>query len=334
MSHEITATDRVYSVREPMWHGINDDVIEDYPTPEEARLWLPWKVIQEPVYRRVISIENGSPTERYEEITDFRANTRDDTDEVLGVVTSSLGVVQNSTLFDIAEVLEGVDKGSVKYETGGSLQGGRKVWLLLRLNEPVCVKGDPHGEMVPFYAMQNSHDGRGGGFRGMVTWLRIVCGNTAHAADLDAEARGTIMKFNHTSTVAERIEEAKKALVGWREGVRAFRLQSENLMQIKVTPRQRELFVTEFIPEPLPHLATLRVMRNVEASRQALRDILSSETCEGINDNAYGLVCAGTEYRNWAQAARSKVTRFQRSVLSRDQIITDAVKLAQEVAMV
>ncbi len=48
------------------------------------------------------------------------------------------------------------------------------VWVLVRLKEPLMVKGDKRGETIPYFALQNSHDGVGA-FRGQATMTRIVC---------------------------------------------------------------------------------------------------------------------------------------------------------------
>jgi phage/plasmid-like protein (TIGR03299 family) len=332
MSHNITSTDNVFSVREPMWHSLGD-VLSDYPTREEAqKIALPWNPVTEPLYRAVPMIVDGEPRTEYVESTDSVAVVRDDTNEQIGSITKTLGesLVTNDDLFDIAEAIQG-DAGDVRYETGGSLMGGRKVWLLLRLNEPLVLKGDPNGATVPYYALQNNNDGAGA-FRGQVTMTRIVCDNTSKMADLDAEQRGTEFVFRHTSSIRERIEEAKIALAGWRESITAYQRLTEHLLDVKVTKKQRELFVVEFVPMPVQSLISDRVVANVEKARDEIRTILASQTCEGIDRTAYGLVQAAVEYGQHVRRANTTESRFQRAYLTRDRLAADAVTLAQEVA--
>jgi hypothetical protein len=152
-------------------------------------------------------------------------------------------------------------------------------------------------------------------------------------ADLEAKARGTEFTFRHSKNIGERIEEAKAALAGWREGIEAWRRQSEHLLTVKVRPDQRELFIAEFVPMPIEGLVSDRVVTNVNEARAAIRSILAGPTSEGINDTAYGLVQAAVEYSQHYRKAQSKESRFKRAYLDRDRLTVDAVELAQEVAL-
>lgn len=353
MAHNVTDRDGLFVVREPAWHGLGT-VLPDYPTRVEAQaLAHPWEPVSEPVYRKQVRFEERPhqhssftcypalegcivvsdrvPAESFEEVEDAVLNARSDTGSSLGVVSKTWTPVSNSVMYDIAEVIEGQDKGAVMYETGGSLLGGRKVWLLLRLVEPIKVAGDPHGGVVPYYALQNAHDGSGS-FRGQATFTRIVCDNTAQMADLDARARGTEVVFSHTKNVKDRIEEAKAALAGWRSSVTAFQDQAACLMKLGIDINQRELFLEKFVPMPVGKVVSDRVASNIEEARNAVRLILSGTTCEGIAGSAYGLVQASVEYSNHVRKAHSKESRFKRAYLDRSEITATAVKLALEAA--
>lgn len=334
--HEIQSTDGVFAVREPMWHGLGN-VLDDYPTIAEAKkIAHPWEPQVEPVYRRVSppwDYDLGAPAEpRFEEITDHKAIVRSDTGRLLDVQSDTYEPVLNQTMYDIAEAIEGEAKGSVMLETGGSLSGGRKVWLLVRLRDSLQVNGDPHGTTVPYFALQNAHDGSGA-FRGQATMTRIVCANTSQVADMDARARGTEFVFRHTASVHDRIEDAKQALAGWRESIGVWQEMSDHLNTLRVGMEQREAFIEEFIAMPPPHVASARVRNNVEEARAQMRSILDGPTCEGIGHTAHGLVAASVEYLNWMRRARSEETRFKRVYLSRNQIVTDATELALKVAI-
>ena len=170
MAHNITSTDGVLSVRRPMWHNLGT-VLDDYPTLEEARtIAHNWEPVTEPLFRRVL---NPDMTEYYELVEEAQGVVRSDNNAHLGVVSDGWAPVLNKTMYDIADALQDVGD-DLKIETAGSLKGGRKVWLLIRLNEPLTVKGDPNGEVIPYFALQNAHDGSGA-FRGQATMTRIVC---------------------------------------------------------------------------------------------------------------------------------------------------------------
>lgn len=328
--HNITDRDGVFTVRQPAWwdtDGQHD--LDHYPSRAEAQsIAHPWEPVSEPLFRRIL---NPDFTSGFEEVPDHVANVRSDDGGMLGVVSKSFVAVKNDEMYDVAEAVQGQDS-DVKFETGGSIGGGRKVWLLLRLNEPLEVKGDPNGATIPYFGLQNSHDGSGS-FRGQGLLTRIVCDNTSQMADLEAKDRGTEFTFRHSKNVGERIEQAKQALAGWRAGIETWRRLSEHLITVKVTPAQRELFIAEFVPMPIEGLVSDRVVTNVNEARAAIRSILSGPTAEGIDDTAYGLVQSAVEYSQHYRKAQSKESRFKRAYLDRDRLTADAVTLAQEVAL-
>ena len=331
MSHEITDIDEMFSVRQPTWHGLGQ-ILDDYPSRQEAQqIAHPWEPISEPLYREVPYFdESGLPQTRYEKVEGYVANSRSDNAHLLGVVSDGYVPINNSEMWDIAEVLQG-ENTDVKFETAGSLAGGRKVWLMLRLEEPIEIDGDPNGATVPFYALQNSHDGSGS-FRGQATSLRIVCANTSHAADMDAKAKGTEFTFRHSKNIRERVEEARHALAGWRESVADWKLLNEHLLTMNVDAEGEREFLTRFIPEPMTAMTSERVKRNIDEARSEFMGVYQGETLEGVTGTAYGLVHAASEWTEHYRRARTEETRFKRAVLDRNGVLGDAVKIAREVA--
>lgn len=330
MSHNITSTDGVFSVREPMWHGLGT-VLSEYPTREEAqKIAHPWNPTTEPLYRAVPVVVDGEPTTQYVEVEDAKAVVRDDNDVYLGTISKTLEPVSNDEMYDIAEAIQ---KGGsdVLFETGGSLYGGQKVWLLLRLAEPITIKGDPNGTTLPYFALQNDNTGKGA-FKGQGIQTRIVCANTSKMADLEAEERGTEFTFWHTASVHDRIEQAKEALTGWRESVVSYNRLMDHLLTVKVTRKQRELFVTEFVPMPAGNVISDRVVNNIETAREQIRDILAGPTSEGIDLTAYGLVQAAIEYGQHVRRSNNAETRFKRAYLKRDRLAGDAKDLVLDIA--
>jgi phage/plasmid-like protein (TIGR03299 family) len=329
MAHEITGSDGMFTVRQSAWHGLGT-VFEDYPSRAEAQaLAHPWEPVGVPVFRaKEVVEEDGKVYEGYEQIEGFKANVRSDNDEVLGVVTEAYTPVLNTELWDVAEALQ-MSGTDVMYETAGSLQGGKKVWALVRLQEPIAIKGDPRGETIPYFALQNSHDGDGA-FRGQATMTRIVCANTARIADMDAQARGTEFTFRHSKNVASRIEQARTALAGWRDSLTAWKAQNDQLISQKIEPLAAVDFLDRFIPMPPENLITERVRKNIESDRSKWLESYQGITGDGIKDTSYGLVQASVEFLNWHRKANNDETRFRRTFLTRDALVGHAVKLAND----
>src|SRR3546814_17225958 len=91
------------------------------------------------------------PTVTYEPIEGTQEVVRSDNGANIGVTNDTLGIVSNEEMYDIAEAVTGLG-GDVRYETGGTLRGGRAVWLLLRLDAPLVLAGDPNGAPRQIFA--------------------------------------------------------------------------------------------------------------------------------------------------------------------------------------
>lgn len=337
MGHGITDSDNLFMTHRPGWHGLGH-VFENYPTRREAQaIAHPWEPVTEDIYStELITDELGNLQQDYRPVEGYKLNRRSDNGAALGVVSDKYQVVSNDELWDIAEALESEDP-DVMYETGGSLMGGAKVWLLLKLKEPLTIPGDPNGATIPYYSLQNSHDGMGS-LRGQATMTRIVCANTAQAADIDAKARGTEFVFRHSKNVRERIDQAKQALVAWKEGLTHLQDRYEHLLSLPVDKAATDQFRDKFLGRPPHGMATDRVWDNFYRDSAAWDSVLHSETCEALEGTAYGLVQASIEYAEHHRTARgskrmtAEESRFRRHFLERSELTRNAVRLAEAVA--
>ena len=328
MAHEIWDNDNFLAVRKPGWHGLGV-TLEDYPTREEAQaLAHPWEPISEPVYLREPRIsDDGYLYSGHGEAQGFKAIRRSDDASLLGIVGEGYEPVSNNEMWDIAETLQGESK-DVMFETAGSLQGGKKVWILVRLADPITLKGDPNGATLPYFALQNSHNGSGA-FRGQATMTRIVCANTSQIADQEAKTRGTEFAFSHTLNVRDRIEEARQALAGWKHSLDEWTQLTEHMLNIHLDAAE---FVERWIPEPPAGTASDRVMRNVEQARAQWWEAYNSVTCEGIRGTAQGVFAASTEYAEHYRKAQSRESAFRRTYLDSSKVVQTAQHLAMELA--
>jgi phage/plasmid-like protein (TIGR03299 family) len=317
----------MFSVRQMPWHqeGI---ILGDYPgTWAEARVLagLDW----EPVTADVYAVAGIGPdgTVVYGPVEGWKAISRSDTGAVLSINKDSYTVIGHGEMGEIVEAV--LAQPNVKWETAGVLDGGRSVWCLALLDEPVELPGD-NSPTLPYLAITNRHDGTGAcALRS--TAVRIVCGNTFRAAELEGERTGATFSFIHKSSWRSRIEDARQAVTGARTEMRRYTELACELLGIQVTPRQRELFVTEFIPMPPQGLITDRVARNVEEARQALRLIFESKTTEQVAGTAYGLMQAAGEYLDHVRGARSWETRLNRTLIRPEPLKHRALSLIREV---
>lgn len=315
-----------FVVREPAWHGLAT-VLDDYPDNwDDARrlAGLDWDPIVEPMFVRN---ERGN----FVKVDDHNAIMRDDTRAVLATASKSYSLFDNESLGPLVESLLDVDD-DVQYETAGVLKGGRKVWVSLRLREPFEVPGDPRGATLPRLVVQNSHDGSTA-LRAQRLQTRIVCDNTSHAADREAQAHGYEFTFRHTSNIVDRVDDAKRAIAGLKSDRAAYLEWANDLLGIDVTEAQRELFVNEFVPSPpTDAVVSNRVLGNINEARAQVRAILSSPTTVDTAHTAYGLVQAGVEYLDHVRSYRDAETHFSRTYLRREPMKRKVEALAREVA--
>ena len=75
----------------------------------------------------------------------FKANLKEDTGEVLGIVSDEYEVVDNRDAFRFPDALIGSE---LHFETAGSLWGGRRVWVLARLPEYIELGGDQSRQVL------------------------------------------------------------------------------------------------------------------------------------------------------------------------------------------
>ena len=214
MSHGLTNNDSMFSVREMPWHRLGV-VLDQYPRSIDDALenaGLGWKVTHGDVLvvRRPEWIDDFGNKHLAELIParGFKANLREDTGEVLGIVSDEYEVVDNRDAFRFLDALIGSD---LHFETAGSLWRGRRVWCLARLPEYIELGGD---RAATYIYVANSHDGSMA-VTAAVTPIRIVCANTLGAALRQAEhgvgARRTF-RFRHTGNLQAKFAEARQVL--------------------------------------------------------------------------------------------------------------------------
>ena len=182
----------MFSVRETPWHGLGR-IIMDAPASREALelAGLDWQVESRNIYSGTGSMIPG-----------YRANVRSTDDAALGVVSDRYRIVQNEEAFQFTDDLLGE---GVTYETAGSLQGGKKVWMLARLPRKYLIAGD---QVEPYLVIFNSHDGSSG-VKVAMTPIRVVCQNTLNLALNTAKRSWTA---RHTENVLLRVQDARETL--------------------------------------------------------------------------------------------------------------------------
>lgn len=239
----------MFYTRTKPWHGLGVQVQEAPESKDALRLaGLEWKVYQREVYT-----DSGIKIEGY------RANVRNTDNKVLGVVTERYKIVQNEEAFSFTDALLG--KG-VRYETAGSLQEGKKVWLLARLPKEYIISGE---QISPYLVFSNSHDGSAA-VRVAVTPIRVVCNNTLNLA-LSTAKRSWAMV--HTGNIKGKIHEAQETLFMAENYMSKLGKEFEELKCQKLSERQVKEYIELLLP--LEKTTSLVTAKNVKKLRDDLR---------------------------------------------------------------
>ena len=272
----------MFSVREKPWHGLGTIVAEAPASKDALRLaGLDWKVTQKEIYTKEGKIDG------------YKANVRDIDGQFLGVVTDRYKVVQNTEAFAFTDELLGQ---GVKYETAGSLQNGRKVWLLAKLPSEFVVAGE---RISPYLVFSNAHDGSGA-VRVAVTPIRVCCNNTLNLA-LDTARRSFSMV--HTGNVKGKIQEARQTLFLADQYMEKLGMEFERLRRRKITERQVREYIETLLP--VESGASPVTARNVKKLRDDMAArYFDAPDLKGLGNNAYRFINAVSDFATHAAPIR------------------------------
>ena len=273
----------MFYVRETPWHGLGTKVLTAPSSNEALRLaGLNWQVLQEPIY-----------TETEERIEGYKANVRDSDRRVLGVVTDRYKVIQNEEAFSFTDELLGE---GVRYETAGSLLGGRKVWLLARLPHEYIIGGE---RISPYLVFSNTHDGSGA-VRIALTPIRVVCCYTLNLALATAKRSWSM---NHTGDIRGKLKEAEDTLFLASAYMDALGREFEILQKKTLTDKA----VMEYIEILLPSEdgSTPQQTRNMKRLQEDLKmRYFDAPDLKGVGKNAYRFINAVSDFATHAKPLR------------------------------
>lgn len=285
----------MFYTRVAPWHGLGTMVMEA-PTSKEAlkAAGLDWKVIQ-----KDLMTTDGIP------VPGFKVNLRDQDSRTLGVVTDRYKVVQNQDAFAFTDELLGE---GVTYETAGSLQEGRRTWILAKLPQRYIISGD---EIAPYMVFMNSHDGTGA-IKAAMTPIRVVCQNTLNLALATAKRSWST---NHVGDINGKLEDARDTLLFADQYMAALGKSIDKLNHQKISDRQ----VYEYIDTlfPLIDNATELQKKNLLRMKEDVKmRYFDAPDLQHIGKNAYRFVNAVSDFATHANPLRER-SNYKESLFAR-----------------
>jgi phage/plasmid-like protein (TIGR03299 family) len=288
------------SFREPAWHGLGEVFTEEVSTAEmlkKAKL-NNWDVRLEDV-----EIPNQFSSDK-----NYSFVVRDNpfvlgNKDVLGVVGERYVPLQNEDLFDFADNL--LDNGG-RWETAGSIKGGRVVFGALALERETVL--DPNGvsDKINTYLLVNtSHDGSIA-IQASITPVRVVCANTLNLALGNRGRNGSVkqsFKIRHTATASGKVAVAREALGLANAYMDEFDKMASAMIETEITKAQFDKIVELAYPSPKDDSKKVSLTKHANKI-DLINDIYVGDFNNTISGTAWGALNALTERLDWHRAGR------------------------------
>jgi phage/plasmid-like protein (TIGR03299 family) len=302
MAHEIETQNgkaSFASFREPAWHGLGTVFTEEKTTSEmlAAANLNGWNV-------RLEDLETPShftSDKNYQYV--LRTNPTDNSQtDILGVVGERYHVMQNEDLFSFGD---NILDGGGRWETAGSLKGGRVVFGALALERETVL--DPNGvaDKIKTYLLINtSHDGSIA-IQASITPVRVVCANTLNIALNTTKRKGGVkqsFKIRHTQTASGKVAVARETLGMAHKYMDSFDLMAKAMIETEVSAQQFNDIILAAYPKP--EKDSKGAFKKWENKVDVINDIYTGEFNGMIAGNAWGAFNALTERLDWYRSAR------------------------------
>lgn len=307
MSHGITKKDSMFSVREVPWHGLGKVLKTNPKSVDDAlkKAGLDWEVVKAPMYVEVKKSKRAKP--QMIEVPDYFLTVRTDTMDPLAPVHQRYEPIQNRDAFSFLDNI----LGEVIVETCGSIQGGKRVWMMTKLPEHIEVAGDRVEQFAGVYA---GHDAKQA-LTVAVTPVRWVCQNTISYGLSVASGRYTIRHIG--GDLSTRIHEARQALGITVNYYKQFKKVGDKLGQKKLADGKMSKLLADLYP--VEQDMGDRAARNRTEAREMVMAIFKgtlggqqAKTVGNAPGTAWCAVNAVAEYQDHFVKVQSDEGRFLR----------------------
>lgn len=221
------------------------------------------------------------------------------------MVTNRYKVIQNEEAFSFTDSLLGE---GVRYETAGSLQGGKKVWLLARMPQDYIITGE---RISPYLVFSNTHDGSGA-IKVALTPIRVVCNNTLNLALSSAKRSWSMI---HTGDIQGKLEEAKDTLFKAESYMDELGKEIEDLRMKRMSDQQVLDYIEILLP--LDENMTAQQKKNIIRLQEDMKmRYFDAPDLKGVGKNAYRFINAVSDFATHAAPLR-KTANYKENVFSR-----------------
>jgi phage/plasmid-like protein (TIGR03299 family) len=288
------------SLRQPAWHGLGTVFEQEVSTKEMLDLahLNDWNVRLEDV-----AIPDGFASDKgYSFVT--RTNPFDRTqNDVLGVVGERYVPMQNEDLFDFGDLM--LDGGG-RWETAGSIKGGRQVFGSLALERETVLDPNGVGDKINTYLLINtSHDGSVA-IQASITPVRVVCANTLNLALSAVTGKRAVkqsFKIRHTATASGKVAQAREALGLANAYMDEFDIMAKDMIETEISKAKFDEIVALAYPAPKGEDKKGSFKKH-NTKIDLLQSIYVGDYNKTISGTKWGAFNALTERLDWYRSAR------------------------------
>ena len=224
----VAAVETMAYAGELPWHGLGTKVPNDLSTDEFIKqAGLDWTVSKKPLY---FNSDNKLKS------TSMTALVRDTDDKILSYVSSKWNPVQNKQAFEFFE--EFVNSGDMHMHTAGSLQDGKRIWALAKIQDGIKLFGKDDIENYLLFCNPHLH---GASVQVKTTNIRVVCNNTL--TESLGQSSNVDVKFSHRTAFDPEV--AKQAVFVAKERLQKFKEYAEFLGSKRYTELQVNAYLQE-----------------------------------------------------------------------------------------
>lgn len=294
------------------WRRIGTDVSNLTSVDEVLRKAdLDYEVVKAPLFYELEGMRTLIPNKF--------ATIRRDTGKQYGIVSGNYTIIQNKDAFDFINYIS----EEIQFEKAGETHHGL-IYIIAKL-PPVTILGD---EFHPYMIFQNGHNG-GISLRVTICPLRVVCENQFATAFKNSP--GIILR--HTSSIENKLTEAREVLTSSAEFMKDFAVAAESLALKKIDDIAIEKVISNLFP--LKDDASPRVINRVMREREEFKKAYNHDDNWNFRNTVWGLANAHSRYlthyvpnrksKNWDE------NRFAYVTFTTD-IMDNFIEMAQELA--
>lgn len=305
MAHEleidsVTGKTTFASFREPAWHGLGTVFEEEVNTSKMLELAHldNWNVRLE----EIPMPENFTSDKTNYFVARSNPFNKKQTD-VLGVVGERYRTLQNEDLFSFGD---NILDGGGRWETAGSIKGGRQVFGSIALERETVLDPNGVGDKVNTYLLVNtSHDGSVA-IQASITPVRVVCANTLNLAIGGGVGRNRNIKqsfkIRHTQTAEGKVIAAREALGLANAYMDEFDVMAKAMIETEISKAKFDEIVA--LAYPMPEKDSKGSLSKWQTKIELIEDIYTGEFNHMISGTAWGAFNAMTERLDWYRAGR------------------------------